>query len=451
MNGPEQAFLDWLEAALESGDALAADTDVREHAIRRIRADLESSAGALTSATPGRHWAWALTRLDREEDCYSWAERLVASPSTRRDGVWMAVEAMRTWRAAPARLTPMLTGLLRDGRAGIRSAALQALAMSQSACRLAADDLATMLEELGPPAAIALGKAGDHRAVPHLVRLMLSGSDEPRLLQAFRAVARSGADAEEPVSAARRILAAHPSSSPPELPMRVLAAFGPAAAAAVPELLATIEGAENDTPDLAFHVLGQIGPAAAAAIPTLRRYPSQVVMFALLRTTVDRTIAERYLARLPDELRGGRSAAMLLTWLAEHGGLDDRQHRQVRSLFRAPGSRQVYSAAALWLHEGPAAAAELLDALPMYLTDDLYAPEVVRVFAMMGPHARPILGRLDEFATSRHRAPFNASTPEAEIYADETVLAAVLAARDRITALPEFSGHRPTPTTTRSR
>ncbi|MEU8180780.1 hypothetical protein AB0B85_20075 [Micromonospora sp. NPDC049044] len=96
--------------------------------------------------------------------------------------------------------------------------------------------------ELGAVAAIALGSVGDHRAVPHLVRLMLADSDEPRLAEAFKVVARAGADPQSSVAAARQILAALPDSCVPVLPMRVLAAFGPAAVAAVPELIARLRG-----------------------------------------------------------------------------------------------------------------------------------------------------------------------------------------------------------------
>jgi hypothetical protein len=397
-----------------------------------IRADLEACAGVLDAPgsrfpeTAGQHWARALTRLDREEDCCAWAERLAnlaESPETRREGVRMAVAAMRKWRAAPGRVTPMLTALLKEEPSEVRSAALHALAASLTASRLAADDLAAVLDDpdLGEVAATALGSVGDHRAVPHLVRLMLSDNDEPRLAEAFRVVARSGADPQAPVAAARQILAAHPDSYAPELPMRVLATIGPAAAAAVPELIAKLQGAENDTPDWAFYVLGQIGPAAAAAVPLLRQYPTQGATFALLQVTSDRMVAERYLAQLPEEPRRGRFASMLLTWLAEHDGLTVRQHKQLRSLFRVHGFGQVESAGALWLHEGPAVAAELLEVLPQYLSDDLYAPKVLRVFASMGSHARPILDQLDRFVASRHRAGFNIGDLDAEMRADEVM------------------------------
>jgi hypothetical protein len=215
--------------------------------------------------------------------------------------------------------------------------------------------------------------------------------------------------------------------------MRVLAAFGPAAAAAVPQLIARLDGAENDTPDWTIYVLGQIGPAAAAAAPSLRQYPTQGATLALLTITSDRAVAERYLAGRPEHLRRDRVAPALLTWLAEHGGLTGRQHQQLRSLFRVPGFGQVESAHALWLHEGPAAAAELLQALPQYLADDLLGPKALRVLAAMGSHARPILDRLDRFTTTRHRAGLNIGDADAEMRGDETLLAATIATRKQIT------------------
>jgi HEAT repeat protein len=408
-----------------------------------IHADLEAAVGALgnpgylLSATGGQYWSWELVRLDREEACYTWAQRLAKRserPGVRLEGVRMALEAMRKWRAAPSRVAPILAGILKEERSAVRSAAVRALAASLTASRLAADDLAAVQDdpELGAEAATALGSAGDHRAVPYLVQLMLSGSDEPRLAEAFRAVARAGADPQAPVAAARQILAAVPDSDAPALPMRVLAAFGPAAAAAVPELMARLEGAANDTPNCAIDVLGRIGPAAAAAAALMRQYSTGGATLALLKITSDRTVAEPYLARRREKRRPDSIAAALLTWLAEHGGLTARQHEQLRILFRLPGFAQLESAGALWLHEGPAAASELLDVLPEYLSDDLCGPKALRVLAAMGPHARPILDRLDRFVTSRHRAGMNIGDLDSEMRADEILLAATIAARQQI-------------------
>jgi len=180
-----------------------------------IRADLEASADALAEPgawcpeTPGELWARTLTGLDREQDCCAWARRLTGPdehPRLRLDGIRMAVAAMRTWRAAPHRLTPMLTGIIGERPSEVRSAALHAVASSLTASGLGADSLAAVLDdpEVGAAAAIGLGCASDHRAVPHLVRLMLTGSGEPRLAEAFRALARTGADPPAPGKRSRR-------------------------------------------------------------------------------------------------------------------------------------------------------------------------------------------------------------------------------------------------------
>ncbi|MET8357880.1 HEAT repeat domain-containing protein [Micromonospora sp. NPDC005171] len=327
----------------------------------------------------------------------------------------------------------MLTGLLRDEISEVRSAALHTLAASLTASRLAADELASMLDDpdLGAVAATALGSVGDHRAVPHLVRLMLSDSDEPRLAEAFKAVARAGADPQASVAAARQMLAALPDSCAPALPMRVLAAFGPAAAA-VPEVIAKLEGAENDTPSCAIYVLGRIGPAAAAAAALLGQYPTQGATLALLKVTSDRTVADQYLGGRPEHPGRDGIASALLTWLAEHGGLTPRQYKQLRNLFRAPGFGHLKSAGALWLHDGPAVAAELVEVLPEYLFDDLYGRQALRVLAAMGSHARPVLDRLDRFVASRRRAGMNIGGFDAEMRADEMLHAAAIATRQKI-------------------
>lgn len=86
----------------------------------------------------------------------------------------------------------------------------------------------------------------------------------------------------------------------------------------------------------------------------------------------------------------------------------------------------------MWLHEGPAVAAELLEVLPKYLCGDVYGPKVLRVFTAMGSYARPILDRLDRFVAGHRRAAFHVGDLDAEMRADEMLVAATVAARARI-------------------
>ncbi|MGI5149313.1 hypothetical protein ACQEVC_23640 [Plantactinospora sp. CA-294935] len=427
-----------------------------------IYADLKASEGVLgalgsrTSLTGGERWALVLARLDREEDCYAWAERLAGSAEdapVKLAGVALALEAIRTWRAGPARLATMLAGLLTKEPSAVRSAAVRTVAASLTATRLSADHLAVIMTDpqLGAVAATALGCIGDRRAAPQLARLMYADDPEPRLAEALAAVARAGAAPVVPVAAARQVLATHrdpcrPSQRwrycPADMAMHALAAFGPAAADAVPELIARILAAvERDVPVepvLEIHVLERIGPAAAAAIPVLQQYANgrgrsaDLATRALLMITSDRAVADRYLAERPEQLRRCRIAPMLLTWLVDHGGLTDRQRKQLRHLFGYPGAMQVRSAGVLWRSEGPPVADELLEQLPQYLDDDVFGPEALRVLAAMGPYARPVLDHLDQLTSAHRRVAVYLGNPDAEMRADEQLLAATEDAHERI-------------------
>jgi hypothetical protein len=380
-----------------------------------------------------RHWASLLVRLDREDDCSSRAEQLLAAGSAadRRAGVDFAVEAMRAWRAAPARLTPTLVG---------EPFAVHALCASLTATRSAADHLATLLDdaESGTAVAIALGCVGDRRAVPYLVPLMHSDDSHRRLAEALAAVASPDLVAE-----ARQVLVEHrdpcrPADEPwqycPAVPaMHLLATLGPAAAAAVPELVERLRGVTG-APGYELLVLQRIGPAAQAAVPVIRQLPGDSTL-ALSRITLDRAVADRHLAELPERFRRGHlRAPLLLTWLAEHGGLDERERTQLRSLFAYPGASQVRSARALWLTEGPAVADELLAELPKYLDDDVFGPEVLEVFDAMGPYARPVLGHLDDLISARARIGVHLGDADAEMRADEVLLGEARTVRERIAA-----------------
>jgi HEAT repeat protein len=374
-------------------------------------------------------------------------------PAVRLAGVEAAVEAMRGRRAAPAALTPTLIALTRDPSPQVRSGAVRALTGSLTATRLAADRLAALLDdpEYGTTVALALGRISDGRAGPTLARLMTADGPPPGLGEALAGVA--GADPATLLSAARRVLATDPGPAPAgetwqmlpaELALHLLAALGPDARDAVPDLIARIrtaidrDGAVAPLPEI--NVLGRIGPDAAAAVPLLRRYAAaegtrvDQVMTALLKITSDRAFADRVLAGLPEELRRHPIAAVLLTWLTRHDGLTGRQHRQLRHLFAHRGVMQVRTAEALWRHEGPPVATELINELDRYVDDEFLGHETLRVFTAMGAHARPMLGRLDGLVRSPYRIAVNLPDPDSEMRADEALLAAATTARDRIAA-----------------
>jgi hypothetical protein len=422
-----------------------------------IRAGLDAVDGVLGAPgsevprSAGELWASALVHLDREQDCCSWAERLLGpaeTPAVRRAGMALAVEAMRTWRAAPARLAPVLAPILAEEPTPVRTAAARALAASTTATRLAADRLITVLDEpdLGDPVAVALGWIGDQRAAPHLARMMRAGRREPGLGQALTLLAP---DSAELVAAARLLLSDHPDPCPlpwweckVEPAMGVLRAAGPAAAGAVPELTARVRSG-MDRGDLAgvtheIGVLGRIGAPARTAVPLLRRYAAtgtssaDLAVSALLAITGERAVADRHLAELSEQPRRHRIAPTLLRWLLDNGGLTDRQHRQLRHLFAQPGHMQLATAELLWRCEGPAAAPDVLAELPQYLHDDLDAVRVLRLFEAMGESARPVLGLLESLIRSRRREAFYLSDPDSIMRADEALLAAAVRARDAV-------------------
>ncbi|USA03893.1 hypothetical protein NCG97_30085 [Streptomyces lydicamycinicus] len=123
----------------------------------------------------------------------------------------------------------------------------------------------------------------------------------------------------------------------------------------------------------------------------------------------------------------------LFDWLLDHGGLTPDQSRQLRDLVLSrPGGMQVFGSRALWRHEGPAVAADLLAVLPQYLDDDLFGPAAMATLAAMGEHARPALPPLRALIGRRTRLPLHAGSEDADMNADEQLLEA---ARRTVSAL----------------
>ncbi|GAB3864278.1 hypothetical protein GCM10029963_74430 [Micromonospora andamanensis] len=417
-----------------------------------IREDLEAAAAALggeggrSTRGAGQRWAAVLRRHDRDESAYLWVQRLLRphEPArVRQAGLEIAAEAMRTWRAAPVRLTPALSAVLNEAPSAVRAAAVEVVCASLTATRLAAEHLVPLLTDpvLAPTAATALGGIGDPRAVPELLRMLRAGAPHPRLAGALAQVAPALSDPTEVVTTVREVLAEHRDPChegrprqfcPAVAAVHAMAAIGPAAAAAVPALTArlrtAVDGGDPTAARLEVIALQAIGPSAKPAVPLLRALmtghdrDADLATKAVLAITQDRSVADDYLDARPEHLRRCRIAPQLLTWLADHGGLTDRQVHQANHLFTQPGAMQLGAACALWRHSGPAEAPRLLAELPKYLDDDAFGPAAMRVLAAMGHTARPALADLDRLIESRHRVAVYLGDPDAEMRADEQLL-----------------------------
>jgi HEAT repeat protein len=440
---PAVRFLGSLAALITAGPEGWAGLDAA------VREDLDTAAGALggeggrSTRGAGQRWAAVLRRRDREEGSYSWVERLLRRHEpdrARQAGLDIAAEAMRTWRAAPVRLTPALSTVLVEPPSPVRVAAVEVVCASLTATRLTADHLVPLLAEpaLSTTVATALGSIGDPRAVPVLLRMLRTGGHRPRLAGALAAVAPALSDRTEVVITARKALAGHRDpchegrswqSWAAVVAVHALAAVGPAAHAAVPELTARLRAAvdrgDPAAARLEVFALQQIGPPAKPAVALLRPLMSgsdrdaDLAARAVLAITLDRSVADDYLDARPEQLRRCRIAPHLLTWLADQSSLTDRQVRQMNHLFTQPGAMQVGVAATLWRHSGPAAAPRLLAELPKYLDDDAFGPTAMTVLGTMGRFARPALPHLDRLIESPHRTAVYLGDPDAEMRADE--------------------------------
>lgn len=246
----------------------------------------------------GRGTAWADDLLrtlhgaldDRVEDRIDLiiAQLHSPDPAQRTDAVWMCGSLVRTWRGPYDEVVRLVGAQLGTPDARLRAAAagwleglfaLAAPAADALAARVAVDPAPWAPEWVGgrPGAAgalLALTRAGDARAVPALARALEEPEPNGKLLYAIPHLAEAAAPL---VPALRRRLGALPLDD--ELGERcgplLLSLAGLRAVEALPEVLRVLRGAPAFRRDWvlesALRAVAACGPAAREAVPDLRR------------------------------------------------------------------------------------------------------------------------------------------------------------------------------------
>ncbi|MGW1893362.1 hypothetical protein ACWCP6_24410 [Streptomyces sp. NPDC002004] len=275
------------------------------------------------------------------EDVVSWAARLFdGTPRTALSFVVRLIDAARgngdtllcraaldeAWRllvvrpSAATELLPIAGALLADPDDGVRYRAAHLLAVLGSRTAPYADELAALLDDpgedeflegtVGDHARWALARIGDPRAMPGLVERLYAPYEgqysrgyvvsDPRLPEVEDVLTPLGAHAEVLLPAVRKLLRDDgKGGSLTCCFLRVLTAWGEAAAPALPEVVALLDDARYSLD--AVDALVAMGPAvAASAEPAVRRctvldFPGnhQKVAWAAWRLGGDRDTALR--------------------------------------------------------------------------------------------------------------------------------------------------------------
>ncbi|BCJ61837.1 hypothetical protein C1I93_00180 [Micromonospora endophytica] len=284
----------------------------------------ENLLAAYPHSVPKRTVGWLSRELGDDREARIALARIAIGEATRAPDDRPLAEVgtvMRKWRSATVALTPDIGAAL-DGPPPIRAAAVHLLAVSGDAGRVWSDRVAELLSQPGRTGALAawaLARWGDRRAVPAVERSLRRdpevfrmgsthyGDDfywldqDPGIADVCLSLA---AYADDLVPAIRWRLRNDPGTATAYQLTEVLKAYGPAAAAAVPELTAMLD---TQLPVPACNVLAELGPAAAAARTTLTRMAvgdgpeASAAAWTLFRVTGD---PEPFLAR--DDVRDAR-------------------------------------------------------------------------------------------------------------------------------------------------
>ncbi|MFE2291437.1 HEAT repeat domain-containing protein [Streptomyces sp. NPDC059452] len=367
-------------------------------------------------------------------------------PEARAEAVWAARDACELSRSAPARLVPALIsaaavdGAAADG-AGDASGALSALGKLGPCGAPAADTLAVRASGEGDGADRALEAlvaVAPERAAPLIARDL---ERRPRALEAAcggPAGSLPGVPYDPELLAAvrKRLGTMEPGGRTPFRLAALLTAWGPAAAAAVPELLAALPAFPGLLPRVLASVCppGQHPEVADALRTRARTGPADDrigAARALHQLTGDHSlllplIAERLTAGAGGSGDGIREAA---TAVAAVGPAALPLAPVLRGALNAPGTRRTFpqmdadTAIATALHRITGDAADAVEVLAGILgADDLrwgrwILIRTARAAADLGPAARPLVPVLKALLTDPEQVPaavlaLHAVTPE---------------------------------------
>ncbi|MFF7439539.1 hypothetical protein [Streptomyces sp. NPDC008122] len=362
--------------------------------------------------------------------------RLLGHPSapTRREALEAAAGELSRRRSAVPALLPAVAELLGDPEPENRLFAARVLGMCGTAARPWADRLAAMATDEGEPylpaqdhALWALARSGDPRCAGPLAR-RLGGE---RLGFAYFSVHSEGWWTHElSLSETLGPLSAHAGVLLPPLRTRLravgsvdearalcqtLTAWGPAAAPAVPELCALLEG---PAAVWAAEALAAIGPEAAAAVdrerlralidapPRDQPFAPRALALAYARLTGDRGPAlALYLPRL-GEPYGNDNPAILLGELGPAGAPYADRLRELLPTDTV-GWLPLRVGEALWRITGRAdeVVPSLVAAIEPYARGGVTraVTETVRLLGAIGPAAAPAVPVLRAFLDADER------------------------------------------------
>jgi len=391
----------------------------------------EQLLAAYPDAVPRRTAGWLGRELGADREARIALARVAIGEALRtKDGRLLAEvgTVMGKWRSATVALIPDVGAAL-DGPPAVRAAAVHLIAASGDAGRAWSDRVAELIDQPGRTAALAtwvLARCGDRRAVPALQRSLRRDPevfpmgtthyrDNSYWLNQDPGIADvclpMTAYADELVPSIRWRLRKDPGMPTAYQLTQVLAAYGSAAAAAVPELIAVLD---TKQPVTACTVLAALGPAAAAARERLTRMAASTgpeavtAAWTLYRITGE---PEPFLTR-DDVLDAQRITASAARMLGDLGPLAKRYRSDIeRRLTEKPACWSTWDGVELGFAHyritgDPTLCLTVFDAAldPLWHGRQLpVSRKALRYLAVLGPVAAEFMPLLDRAVSHDER------------------------------------------------